>query len=351
TGANYHFNHGLTKGISPVGVSNPDLRWERSTQLDIGLDLSLLENRVNLTVDVYKKTTEDLLYDKALPFTSGYGLITSNLGGIENKGIEFSANVRIADGDFKWTVNGNVSANRNRVTDIDGGVTTERFLTTYTLLKVGEPLGTFKTYVFDGIYQSGETIIPGADGRIGGTKVRDVVADGVINSSDQVITGDPNPDFIYGFSSNASYKNFDLALFISGTQGNDIYNVARASFENPLGQRNLFAGVVNRWTPDNANNEYAAPLQGGRLPITDRFLEDGSYLRLKNITLGFTLPRIKGISRARIYVSGNNLFTITDYSGFDPEVNTFAGSNTSIGVDNLVYPSAKSFLGGIQVTF
>jgi TonB-dependent starch-binding outer membrane protein SusC len=209
----------------------------------------------------------------------------------------------------------------------------------------------FKTYVFDGIYQTGETIVPGSDGRIGGTKVLDRNEDGVITADDQMITGDPNPDFIFGFSTSLSYHNFDLGIFLSGSYGNDIYNVSRASFENPLGQRNLLQGTVDRWTPENPNNEYVSPLQGGRLPISSRFVEDGSYLRCKNITLGYRLPRIKGINNARIYVSGNNLFTLTNYSGFDPEVNTYANSNTAIGIDNFVYPAAKSFLAGIQLTF
>ncbi|WP_228450886.1 SusC/RagA family TonB-linked outer membrane protein [Chryseolinea soli] len=351
-GGDYQFNHGYTKGISPSGIANPDLRWEKSTQLDIGLDVSLFDDRIGFTVDVYKKDTKDLLYEKTLPLSSGYPSIITNLGGIQNKGIELSANARVIDhGDFKWNLSANFTANRNKVTDIDGGVTNERFITTYTILKVGQPLGLFKTYLFDGIYQTGETIIPGSDGRIGGTKVKDYNGDGVISSADQVITGNPNPKFIYGISTNLSYKNFDLSMFVSGSYGNDIYNVSRASFENPLGQRNLLAGAANHWTADNPNNEYASPLQGGRLPITDRFVENGSYLRCKNITLGYRLPAIKGINSARIYVSTNNLFTITKYTGYDPEVNTYAGSNTTIGVDNLVYPAARSVLGGIQVTF
>ncbi|PGH40510.1 MAG: SusC/RagA family TonB-linked outer membrane protein, partial [Candidatus Nephrothrix sp. EaCA] len=174
TGANYQFNHGMTKGISPGGISNPDLKWERSIQTDIGLDVGLLDDRISFTVDIYRKNTRDLLYDKSLPFTSGYNVITANLGGIENKGIELSANARILDRNFKWSVNANISANRNKVTDIDGGITKERFITTYTILKTGEPLGLFKTYLFDGIYQTGEAIIPGADGRTGGTKVKNV---------------------------------------------------------------------------------------------------------------------------------------------------------------------------------
>lgn len=351
TGSDYQFNHVYTKGISPSGIANPDLRWERSLQANIGLDLSLF-NWLNMTVDLYRKQTDDLLYEKTLPYSSGYGSIISNLGGIENKGIEISANANILqEGPLKWTVNANFTANRNKVTDIDGGTTKERFITNYTILKVGEPLGLFKTYIFDGIYQTGEAIIPGSDGRTGGTKVLDYDQNGTITSGDQVITGNPNPNFIFGFSTSLTYQNFDLGIFLSGSQGNDIYNVSRASFENPLGQRNLLAGVVNRWTPENANNEYSSPLQGGRLPISSRFVEDGSYLRCKNITLGYRLPHIKGITNARIYVSANNVFTVTNYSGLDPEVNTYANSNTAIGIDNFVYPAAKSFLAGIQLTF
>lgn len=351
TGSDYQFNHNYVKGISPSGIANPDLRWEKSLQTNIGLDISLFNNWLNLTVDVYKKKTKDLLYDKTLPYSSGYSTLTTNLGGIENKGIELSANARILDGPLKWNVAANFTANRNKVTDIDGGTTKEKFITNYTVLKVGQPLGVFKTYIFDGIYQTGEAIIPGSDGRTGGTKVRDRDNSGVITAADQTITGNPNPKFIFGLSSNLSYKNFDLSIFMSGTYGNDIYNVSRASFENPLGQRNLLAGVANRWTADNPSNEYVSPLQGGRLPISSRFVEDGSYLRCKNVTLGYRLPQIKGINNARIYISANNLFTVTNYSGFDPEVNTYAGSNTAIGVDNLVYPAARSFLGGIQITF
>jgi hypothetical protein len=246
---------------------------------------------------------------------------------------------------------GNISTNRNKVLDLDGGTTQERFVTNYTILGVGQPLGMFKTFVFDGITQTGETVLPGYDGRVGGHKVRDLNGDNAINSLDQTITGDPNPDFYYGFSTSLNYKNFDFNVFFGGNVGNDIYNISRLSFENPLGQRNLLQGTVNRWSPTNPNNQYASAAVAGRLPISDYAIEDGSYLRCKNLTLGYTLPEIKGISRCRIYVSGNNLFTITNYTGFDPEVNTFAGSNTLIGIDNLVYPQARSFTGGVQLTF
>ena len=351
TGSNYQINHIYTTGINPTGIANPDLRWEKSKQANIGLDISLFNNRLNIVADVYKKTTKDLLYIKTLPLTSGYTSITGNFASLENKGFEFAVNALVLDGDFKWNVAGNITINRNKVLDLDGGVTNQRFVTNYTILKVGEPLGLFKTFVFEGINQTGQAILPGYDGRTGGHRVSDINGDNTITSDDQVITGNPNPDFIFGFSTSLSFKRFDLSAFLSGTQGNDIYNLSRLAFENPLGLRNQLAGMANRWTPTNPGNQYASASQGGRLPLSDVFIEDGSYVRCKNLTLGYRFPPVKNISNIRIYVSVNNLFTITNYSGFDPEVNTYAGSNTAIGIDNLVYPQARSFLGGIQVTF
>lgn len=351
TGSDYQINHIYTTGINPTGIANPDLRWERSKQANIGLDVSILKDRVSFVVDAYHKTTNDLLYIKTLPLTSGYGSITGNFASLENKGIEFSTNARILEGKLKWNVNANLTINRNKVLDLDGGVTQERFVTNYTILKVGQPLGLFKNFVFEGINQSGQTILPGYDGRLGGHRVKDLNGDNIISSADQTITGNPNPNFIFGFSTSLSYKRFDFSTFLSGSQGNDIYNLSRLSFENPLGQRNLLTQVVNRWTPTNPNNQYASAAQGGRLPLSDYFIEDGSYIRCKNITIGYRLAPIKGVNNARIYISANNLFTITKYTGFDPEVNTFAGSNTAIGIDNLVYPQARSFIAGIQVTF
>ncbi len=347
----YNINHGWQTAISPTGIANPDLRWEKSAQTNIGLDLGLFNNRWSLVFDYYQKKTEDLLYVKTLPLSSGYGTITGNYASLENKGFEFATNAILSDGDFKWSVSGNIGINRNKLLDLDGGTTNERFVTNFTVLSVGQPIGVFKTYVFDGVTQTGENIIPGYDGRIGGHRVKDVNGDNAINSADQAITGNPNPDFIYGFSTNMSYKKFDFSLFLSGSQGNDVYNTARLSFENPSGQRNQFKGTVDRWSATNPNNYYAGPYVAGRLPISDYAMENGSYMKIRNVTLGYTLPSVKGISHLRVYVSANNLFTFTKYSGFDPEVNSYASSNTAIGIDNLVYPQARSFLGGIQISF
>lgn len=352
-GANYQFNNSSTPviGISPTAIANPDLSWEKSTQFNLGVDINLLNDRLSFTADVYSKETKDLLYERQLPVSSGYGSVISNLGGIKNEGIEFALNSVVLDKGVRWDVSANISFNRNEVISIDGNQT-EIFGNQYSIIKVGQPIGLFKTYVFDGIYQSGETLLKGAgDNRVGGTKLLDINGDGTVDGQDQVITGNPNPDFIFGFSSNLQYKNFDFSLFASGTYGNEVYNTSRLSIENPLGQRNLLATMVNRWSNDNPSNEYPSGRQGGRLPISNRFIEDGSFLRLRNITFGYSLPGIKGISKARIYVSANNLFTLANYSGFDPEVNSGGGSNVTLGVDNVVYPVAKSFLAGLQVTF
>jgi outer membrane receptor protein involved in Fe transport len=241
-GSNYQFNHIYTIGISPVGIANPDLSWESSTQTDIGLDFGLWNNRIGVVVDYYNKITDKLLFDQALPLSSGYNTITKNFGKIENKGWEFAVNAKIFEGEFKWNVGANLTLNRNKIISIDGGLTKEKFATgsTVAVLKEGSPVGLFKAYLFDGIYQTGETVMAGSGSRTGGTKVKDVNKDGQITGDDQVIVGDPNPDYIFGFTTNFSYKGFDLGAFFTGVQGNELYNLSRYSFENPLGQRNVF---------------------------------------------------------------------------------------------------------------
>ncbi|MEO5995170.1 MAG: TonB-dependent receptor [Chitinophagaceae bacterium] len=350
SGSDYEFNHIYTVGISPSRIPNSDLRWERSKQFNVGLDVSVLNNRLNLVVDAYNKKTEDLLFVKNLPLSSGYGSITGNFATVRNSGLEMAINTKILDGDLKWDLNGNISFNHNKIVSLEGNLD-EYVVNPYVVLKVGEPLGLFKTYVFNGIYQTGETILPGSGSRIGGVKVTDLNKDGQITGADQMITGRATPKYIFGLSSNLRYKNFDFSVFFSGVQGNKIYNLSRYTFENALGGRNVVAGMVSRWSASNPNNEYASGFQGGRLPVADRFVEDGSFVRVKNITFGYRIPSIKYVSNARFYISGNNLFTITNYSGYDPEVNSFGGSNTQVGIDNLVYPVARTLLVGLQVTF
>lgn len=354
--SNYWINHVNQIGIRPTGIPNPNLRWERSTQTNIGVDVSFLNNRLSLTADAYHKRTDDLLFVKQLPISSGYGTIGGNFARLENKGIELAVNGRVLQKAVVWDVSGNVTINRNKILSLDG--VTQRIPTevNYAVLQVGQPLGMFNTYSFDGIYQTGESILPGSDGRLGGYKVKDVsgpqgTPDGRISGDDVQLTGNPNPKFIFGVNTSARYKGFDFTALVTGVQGNQIYNALRYNLENPLGQRNLYKGLVNRWSPTNPSQEYASGLVNGRLPFTNRFIEDGSFVRVRTLSLGYTLPRINGLQNARLYVSGNNLFTFTKYTGFDPEVNTFGGSNTVLGVDNGVYPVAKTVLIGAQVTF
>jgi TonB-linked SusC/RagA family outer membrane protein len=349
--SNYWINHAYQIGIRPSGIPNPDLRWERSTQTNLGLDVSFLNGRLNLTADAYDKRTDDLLFVKQLPISSGYGTIGGNFASIQNRGIELAINSRVLQKAVVWDVSANVTVNRNKILSLDGVAQRIPSAVNYAVLQVGQPLGMFSTYTFDGIYQTGEAILPGSDGRVGGYKVKDVTGDGRITGDDVTLTGNPNPKFIFGFNTSLRFKGFDFTALVTGVQGNQIYNALRYNLENPLGQRNLYQGLVNRWSPTNPNQEYASGFVNGRLPFTNRFIEDGSYVRFRTLSLGYTLPKFKGIQNARVYVSGNNLFTFTKYSGFDPEVNTFGGSNTVLGVDNGVYPVAKSVLAGVQVTF
>ena len=354
-GNDYIFNNTLNKSILPTGVPNPDLKWETSVQTDLGLEADFLSNRLNFVADFYVKKTTDLIYKKNLPLTSGYDAVIGNFASIQNKGIELSIGGDIIrNKDWKWNVSTNITINRNKLLRLADDSTKEVSINSYNILRVGEPLGLFKTYVYDGLFQMGDPIIPGqpvTNKRAGAQRVKDVNGDGVISAADQVITGNATPKFIYGFSTTVSYKHFDFAAFFSGVSGNKIFNLARWSLENPIGGRNVVAGLVDRYTTTHTTGTYqiSTGSQGGRLPLSDRYLEDGSFLRCKNISLGYTFST-KYLSKTRVYISANNLFTITDYSGFDPEVGSFGSSNTQFGVDNIVYPASKSVLFGLQIT-
>jgi TonB-linked SusC/RagA family outer membrane protein len=354
-GNDYIFNNVLNKAILPTGVPNPDLRWESSVQSDLGVEADFFDNRLNFVADLYIKKTTDLIYKKALPLSSGYDVVTGNFASVENKGIELSLGGDIIRSrDLKWNVSANISFNRNKLLRLADDSTKEAVINNFNILRVGEPLGLFKTYVYDGIMQTGETVIPGQpvnNPRPGTQKVKDVNGDGKITADDRIITGNANPKFIYGFSTSLKYKAFDFSLFFSGSYGGKIFNLARWSLENPVGGRNVLAGLADRWSTSNPGGQYQTSIgsSGGRLPLSDRFLEDGSFLRCKNLSVGYTF-KPKGIQNMRAYISANNLFTITKYTGFDPEVGSFGNSNTQFGVDNIVYPMQRSFLFGLQIT-
>lgn len=346
-------------GFSPSGISNADLKWETTAQTDIGIDLGVLDNRVRITADYYKKNTTDLLASVPLPPSIGFGSVLRNIGEIENRGFEFSVSADlVTTTKFRWDVTGSFSANKNEVITLAGGsdilsAGQASAWSSTNIAREGEPIASFYGYLEEGYTDTGLI------------KYRDVDGNGVVNSLDRVILGNPLPDFFYGISTNLSYQNFELGVFIEGVQGNEIFHATVGTHGNSF-QRgsNQFADVYgNYWTTDNPdpNAKYPKVSAATGIDISDRLIEDGSYLRVKSLRLAYNIPFAKwGIptfSRAQIYVSGTNLFTFTDYTGLDPEVSTkgIDGSNVAtrleIGHDQSGYPNAKTYAVGLKLNF
>ena len=359
-----------TPALAPSQLPNKDLTWEETTQYDVGLDISLIDSRISLAVDVYLKQTEDLLLDRNVTSSTGFTTISSNIGASENKGIEFELEtVNIQTKDALWTTSLNLSMNRNKVTKLYRG---EPFSTGFASYIVeGQPIGSFYGYVTDGIWNSQEEIdtylaedpahsvgnaIPG-DVRFVDISGPGGEPDGVINSLDQRVIGDANPDFFGGVTSNFSYIGFEVNAFFQFQYGNEIYNANRQFYEHYGYSYTATDKALDRWTPDNKDTDvYRSSWNddNSNTRDSDIFLEDGSYIRLKNLTLAYNLDSslLEKVSlrSARIYVQGSNLITLTNYEGPDPEVNTFSGSsNTSLGTDFFTYPQARSLLFGINI--
>ncbi|MBC7746211.1 MAG: TonB-dependent receptor [Flavobacterium sp.] len=365
---NYNFNNVRNVGIGTLSIPNQNLKWEKTTTYNLGIDAGFLNNRISITADAYLKSTSDLLISRAVALSSGFGSYFGNFGAVENKGIELGISGTPLNGEFKWDINANISFNRNKLTRVDGlrteiipasngGGNVGAFLNS-SILRVGAPVGSFYGYIFDGIWQTPAEIAAGhmKTSQPGSANYRDFNKDGVLSDADRTIIGNPNPDFIYGITNNLSYKDFDLSAFIQGSKGNDIFNVSRLNLESSSGGKNQLAATANRWTTATPSNLYVKAVSAQRLLPSTAYIEDGSYVRLKNITLGYSLSasafKTKWASKLRIYASANNLFTITNYQGFDPEVNTTGQSDvTNFGIDNNGYPIAKSFILGLQVGF
>jgi TonB-linked SusC/RagA family outer membrane protein len=346
-------------GYVPSGIANSDLKWETTAQMDIGIDLSFVENRFRFTVDYYRKNTRDLLASVPLPPSVGFGSTLQNIGEIQNSGFEFSFGADIFTGEFKWDVNTQISTNKNEVVslaggdDIYGSGVGNPFYSSMNIAREGEPFGMFFGLQEDGLDENGYI------------KYVDNEEDGVINNLDRVILGNPYPDFFYGLSSNMSYKNFDLFMFFEGVQGNDIFWATAGSHLNSF-QRgtNQFADLYgNYWTADNPdpNAKYPKISKNTAVNVSDRFIKDGSYLRVKTVKLAYNIPvkqlGWKWIGGAQVYVSGSNLFTVTNYPGLDPEVNTRGTDGSSvenqlrIGIDESGYPNAKTYAAGLRLNF
>jgi TonB-linked SusC/RagA family outer membrane protein len=364
--ANYNFNNTLSVGYAPTRIANPNLGWEATGQTNIGLDIGLFTNRITITTDWYKKQTSALLYNVSLPITSGYSTSLQNIGKVENKGYELGINTVNVDKGFKWNTNFNISWNTNKVVDLgkvsgdvpSGQASGHLQLGNSGILRVGQPLGVFFGLETDGIFQNQAEIDASAQktAKPGERRYKDITADGVINSSDRVILGHAQPDFFFGFTNTFSFKGFDLAVFFQGVQGNSVFNLNRFELESMTGISNQSTAVLDRWTTSNPSNTMPrASSTGVPYQVTRRQVEDGSYIRMKNIQLAYNFPvawleKVR-LTNAKIYVSGQNLWTITDYSGFDPEVSRFGQSNLSLGTDYGSYPTSKMYLVGVNIGF
>ena len=351
-GANYLIGGTVQPGTYPSTIGNSDLKWEETAQTNIGVDLSILNSRINFTAEAYLKKTNDLLLNVPLPRSTGFDNGLQNIGSVQNKGLEFQLNTRnFVKKDFQWETDFNISFNRNKVLDVAGqdifqGNVASR--DNAVLVKKGYPLGMFYGYVADIVNpQTGDLMYLD----VNGNSTIDPAA------ADRRFIGNANPDFTYGLTNSFTYKNFSFNIFLQGAQGNDILNATRIDTEGMSDPKNQSAAVLRRWTAPGQITDIPRATFGvtNNSRISTRFVENGSYLRVKSATLGFELPKnllskVK-IGSARLYVTGENLLTFTDYSGFDPEVNSFGGSNTVQGVDFGTYPQTRNLIFGLNVSF
>lgn len=340
-------------------IENPDLKWEKTAQLDIGIDAGFFNDRISIVADYYVKKTSGLLLNVELPATTGSTTVLRNVGSVQNKGFEFTINTVNFQGGgkkFGWTTSGNISINKNRVLSLANGV--DRFFSGQTVVQVGQSIGSFYGNVFDGIWQTTAEItaaglLAPAGTLPGAYRYKDVNGDKVYNeSNDRMILGNGLPKYIFGFTNSFTFKGFDLNIFFQGVQGNKVYNGSRVSLETSDPSTNFSKrNVLDHWTATNPSNERASIRQWRTPNVFDYYLEDGSFVRLKNVSLGYQVPvNGKWIKKARVYVSAQNLFVITSYLGYDPEVNGSFNSNTVYGVDNYNYPPARTFLVGATIS-
>ena len=373
-------NGQTVNAVRPTTVANNDLTWETTTQLNIGTDIGLFNDRISLTAEYYRMVTSDLLFNVELPQYSGYTNQLKNIGEVENTGIELTLSSRNIDSDVKWDMDVNFSANRNKVLSLPKGNDIQYGsgpghlvgLGNTQILREGEPVGTFFGWIYDGVYQEGDDFIPGGgfEQVAGGEKFRDIdgrdangnltgAPDGALNANDQTIIGNPNPDFIWGWNNDVIFKNFDLNIFFQGSQGNDILSYTLMELNLLSGINNATTVALDRWTPANTDTDVPKASLGRTRRVSTRWIYDGSFVRLKNLALGYTLPasllQKAGINKFRIYVSAQNILTITDYEGYDPEVNyrseSATDSNRNLGLDYGSYPNAKSYTVGLNIGF
>ena len=363
---NYPFSGGVASiGVAPSNrMANPDLTWETTTQFNVGFDLGLWSSKVLLSIDYYSKKTEDILLTRVLPEFVGPTLITQNAGEVENNGLDISLNTVLYEkNDLSINSNFNLSANKNKVVKLVDGIDSmvlgnqyygNTFPVNPTRVEVGKPISTFRGYHFDGVYQSGAS-----DGTPGHARYKDINGDDNITSEDIGNVGDGNPDFTWGWNLNLDYKNFNLNMVFEGAQGNDIYNFQRMRMMG-LGSAQfhaVHADYNNSWSATNPSNTIHSGTQAARDSnqwLSSQFLEDGSYTTLRSASITYNLKDVLndiGIDQLKVFVNAENLFIITDYSGFDPVSTASGNSDVDLGIDLNAFPISRSFSVGFNLTF
>ncbi len=350
--------------------SNPELKWETTTSYNVGLSTGFFQGRLTATLDAYYKKTNDLLLDVPVEKVTGFSTVLRNVGSVVNKGVELElGGVLIDKKSLRWTVNGNIAHNKNEVTSLGNS---QYFLPDFAavgtlqyinplIVKVGEPLGSFYGYRFKGIIQADEDLnsLPAqtiSTVEPGNPKFEDINGDNVVNEQDRVLLGNIQPKFTYGFNTKVTYKKWDLQVSLNGSYGNKLFNALACRLDRGNGYYyNPLAEVANRWTVTNPSNTIQKASSATSIYADDRFVEDASYLKIRNIQLGYTqpIPQITKDAKLRLYVSLQNFFTITGYSGYDPEANRNGIDETSAlyqGVDYGAYPAAKTVLVGFNIT-
>lgn len=354
-GTNYHNQSGLS--ITTFG--NPDLTWETAEQFDIGFDLSLFEGQINLTADYFVKNTKNLLYSMPIHSTSGFSSVISNIGSMQNRGLEFQLNYRRNIGPVNWTSDFNISFIRNKLTALLGDE--PLLIGANRTLKVGEEVGSFYMYKMLGIFQSDEEVpepLRAQGVRAGDVHYEDVDGNGLINVDDRQIVGTSNPDYYGGWSNTFRYRNFDLSAFVTYAQGGEIYATWRITTDRLGAGKQGFRKeeAVNRWTGPGTSNEVPRAIYGNtyNLQNSSRFLEDASFIRLRSVTLGYSLPKPVleklHMARLRVYVQGDNLALLTKYSGIDPEVSKNFDARF-MSDDNMNLPQPRTISFGINAGF
>ena len=362
----YYGENEIAKGSGQLSPQNDELKWEQTQQFDLGIDAGFLNNRITLTLDGYYKKTDDLLVLVPLPYTSGFKESIINVGSLENKGVELTVNTVNTTGQVQWQSSLTMGWNRNEILALnrDEGIVAENMLgvTGWTSVEEGLPINTFFGYQSAGIVQSSEdpSVIPhfsSVNLQHGDRKYVDQNDDDIIDENDIVQLGNAHPDYSFGINNTINYKALSLSIFIQGVVGNEIVNFNRFGLESFDGLQNNSSVALERWTPENPSNIYPrATVEARPNVLSDHQVEDGSYLRVKDITLSYDLGKIFqekqiGINSFRVYLSVKNLITITDYSGYDPEINRFIENPLMFGADFGSYPTAKIFTTGVNISF